>query len=71
MTGLPSDGRAECPLCGRAVPTFIHRARVIYVHHNRTGHPTAPDVCDASGWIVEDTEVVRNPRGMARLEATG
>lgn len=61
----PSDGRAECPLCGRGVPTFVHRGRVIYVHHNRTGHPTGPDVCDASGWIVEDSEVVRHPRGVA------
>ena len=66
----PSEGRAICPLCGRGVPTFIHGSRVIYVHHNRTGKPTTADVCDASGWLVEDDEVERDPRGMDRLEAT-
>lgn len=49
--------RARCPECCRAVDAFVHHRRLIFVHHYRNGRSNG-GVCDGSGWIVEDTEVI-------------
>lgn len=59
--------RARCPICGRETATFTHAGTRIYVHHHNTRRGRAsiladPDVCEASGWLVEDDELVVTPR---------
>lgn len=54
--------RGRCPLCTRITGTFTHNGRRIYNHHYAEGRTNAAMVCDASGWIVEDDELVVVPR---------
>lgn len=54
--------RACCPLCTRVTVTFTHGGRRIYQHHYAEGHTNAAVVCDGSGWLVEDDELVVVPR---------
>lgn len=54
--------RARCPLCTRTIGTFEHNGRRIYMHHNGAGSTNASMVCEASGWLVEDDELVVVPR---------
>lgn len=58
--------KARCPLCGKAVPTFRWPLeRRIYQHHctdRRAAILSDPDVCEASGWLVEDDELIDPPR---------
>lgn len=61
-----ADGTARCPLCRRVIPTFVHRGRAIYLHHNPTrALSVAP--CDASGWLVEDDEVIVEARAVKTI----
>lgn len=68
--------RACCPRCTRITGTFTHNGRRIYQHHYQPGTSDPMQVCDASGWLVEDDELVvvpRKPRsdaGVARPSRT-
>lgn len=55
--------RARCPLCAKSVPVFWW-GRLIYEHHYEPGATPRGDkaVCDASGWLVEDDELIDRPR---------
>lgn len=54
--------QARCPLCGRTTGTFVHNGRRIYQHHYRPDRINSAEPCDASGWLVEDDELVTKPR---------
>jgi len=53
---------ARCPLCGKTTRTFLWGRGRIYEHHYATGRTNAAVVCDASGWLVEDDELIDPPR---------
>lgn len=53
MSRAPS---ARCPLCTKEVRTFIHHRRRIFYAHGPNIH--AADTCPASGWLVEDHEII-------------
>lgn len=49
---------ACCPLCSKNVRTFWWHGRRIYEGHSiANGGPA--ELCDATGWLVEDDELVR------------
>lgn len=53
--------RACCPLCGNTAGTFTHEGRRFYMHHlsNKRDHLLGDDTeCEATGWLVEDDEMV-------------
>lgn len=55
--------RAICPLCQRSTPTFTHEGRRFYIHHHTTrGHAEDNAVCEGTGWLVEDDELVTTTR---------
>ena len=59
------DYRARCPLCGEVQRTLRLRGRRHFVHHclgPRANLLSDPSVCDASGRLVEDEEMVQPPR---------
>lgn len=57
--GAYGQGLAHCPLCTRKRSTIIHHGRLIFDHHSKTPVRTDTLPCDASGWLVEDDEVIR------------
>lgn len=63
---MTSNKRAVCPLCDRTTATFTHNGRRIYVQHYMTNrgraHILGDGVCEASGWLVEDDELVVIPQ---------
>lgn len=54
--------KATCPICQRTTGTFVHNGRRIYVHHYRPDRTNSAEPCDASGWLVEDDELVTKSR---------
>lgn len=56
---IHSLSRALCPLCHRKVRVFVHNRRTIFEHHQAVpGMPGLGTVCEATGWLVEDDEVL-------------
>lgn len=58
---IPANAFARCPECQRKVAAFRHEGRLIYTRH-ATGPGRWPRVnttmCEATGWLVEDEELV-------------
>lgn len=59
---------ARCPLCAKSVRTFLWGRGRIYEHHYARGTTRDVEVCDATGWLVEDEELIERPR-KARSDA--
>lgn len=53
--------RATCPLCVKVVPTFWWNNKRIFVGHY-VGNTRAALLCDGTGWLVEDDELIERPR---------
>lgn len=49
--------RAICPLCHQPTGTYTHEGRRFYIHHYDRGV-----VCEGTGWLVEDDELVTTTR---------
>lgn len=52
--------RARCPICSANVRTFVWNGHRIYETHGP--HVFAGDTCKASAWLVEDDELLVQPR---------
>lgn len=49
---------ACCPLCSQVRPVFVEEGRLFFIDHTtRCGRRMTP--CEASGWLVEDEELIR------------
>lgn len=58
---IPTNARACCPECGRTVTAYRDdrgTPRLHFVWHTRTGTPRDDTACEASGWLVEDVELL-------------
>lgn len=64
--------RATCPLCGRTTATYLDQSGRFYVRHYATDRGRAnvhgDGTCEATGWLVEDDELVVTPRGPSPLK---
>lgn len=57
--------RAVCPVCRRDIGTYKFDGRRFYGQHygnHRASILADPDRCEATGWLVEDDELVTTPR---------
>ena len=53
--------KARCPECGHTVKAFWWRNRIIFDGHY-TGNTRAAELCNGTGWLVEDDELVTKQR---------